>query len=268
MFIKLKNKQLMDEFFRFYVIKSDDSQKVLKKLHHFYYLNSFLRLIIGRNFEKYITRKLFENSTNEVTLNNGLDIQFFLPGFGIFFEIITKDIYEIWDLPKNPVVVDAGANIGLFSLCVAKNYPKTESYAFEPNSKNYKLLVRNITKNGFNIKPIKKGLYSKKEVKKLYLKGTGTHTLVKSSMYKNYEEVTLTTLDDELKNVKRIDMLKIDVEGVALEVIKGGLKTLDKTSKIIMEFDVNQSLEELYDILYSKGFKVRQERGMVYGKKT
>jgi FkbM family methyltransferase len=63
-------------------------------------------------------------------------------------EIFEDDAYAFDDLPANPVVVDVGAGIGLFTLFVKRRYPAAKVLAFEPVPRNAALLARNLALHG------------------------------------------------------------------------------------------------------------------------
>ncbi|MDF3293372.1 FkbM family methyltransferase [Streptomyces silvisoli] len=62
-------------------------------------------------------------------------------------EIFEDDCYA-FDLPEAPVVVDAGAGIGLFTLFIKRRYPRARVIAFEPVPGNVRLLRRNLALHG------------------------------------------------------------------------------------------------------------------------
>lgn len=57
-----------------------------------------------------------------------------------------------------PLVLDLGANIGLFSLYAAKNFPRAKIVAIEPEAENFALLAGNTA--GFDILPLKRAVAS------------------------------------------------------------------------------------------------------------
>ena len=79
---------------------------------------------------------------------------------GIFFQIFIKREYETrqWSQDKQlseryeailasgrtPVIIDAGANIGLAALWFHARYPKAKIYAVEPDDANMDMLRRNV----------------------------------------------------------------------------------------------------------------------------
>jgi len=190
-----------------------------------------------------------------LTLKDSIIINHHLENYGQFLEIILKDVYKLKKLKKNSVVVDVGANIGLVSILAAKRFNAKKVISFEPCSDNFILLKKNIEVNDCkNIIINKFAISDKKGKTKLYLHGSGTHSLVRKG--KKFELVKQTTLDEVLKNEPVIDLLKIDVEGAELKVLKGANKTLEKTKKIAMELSRLCSHDEILQILKNKGFDV------------
>lgn len=59
----------------------------------------------------------------------------------IIREIFMQDLYDMRmlksGLPENPVVIDIGANIGLFSMLILSHVPGARIIAFEPMPGNY-----------------------------------------------------------------------------------------------------------------------------------
>lgn len=60
-------------------------------------------------------------------------------------------------------------------------------------------------------------------------------------------------LDTYFKD-KKVDCIKIDVEGAELKVIEGGLETFAKCSLIIIECHLDRDWEHIYDLLTREGF--------------
>ncbi|MEQ8848769.1 FkbM family methyltransferase [Botrimarina sp.] len=71
-------------------------------------------------------------------------------------EVYTGDFY----VPKaSDVVIDAGANVGLFSLLVARIEPQTKVFAFEPFPENFAILQSNLDAAGArNVQSFNKAL--------------------------------------------------------------------------------------------------------------
>ena len=142
------------------------------------------------------------------------------------------------------VIVDVGANIGLFSLAVAKKMNmEGHIYAFEPfpNTANY-------AKKNFELNALT-SLISLRQVAISDKPGdgclhlgsfSGHHSLYPLTINDNDEElfVSLSTLDNELSDISHVNLLKIDVEGAELKVLDGATALVERSKDIaiIVEF--------------------------------
>ena len=170
------------------------------------------------------------------------------------------------ELKKGDTVIDAGANIGYFTLFFSKLVgEKGKVIAFEPDPINFDILKKNIELNKItNVELVKKGISNKNESMKLYKsKVSGGHSLVKNEWGKEYTEIQTVTLDDYFKDQK-IDLIKIDVEGFESEAIEGSKKLFknNKNIKIITEFGGyyyknNNNQKKMYPrLLHESGFNL------------
>ncbi len=159
-------------------------------------------------------------------------------------------------------IFDVGANIGYYSIQFAR-LTKGNVFSFEPIANQYSLLSRNIEINHLkNVKAEKKAISDSNEIKRFYLsenEETGTSSVEIPTS--TYEDVQCTTLDDYTKanGIPFIDLIKIDVEGHELKVLKGmtGLLSGSNIKKIFMEIhtaslnSAGSSPEELCSFLQS-----------------
>jgi FkbM family methyltransferase len=133
---------------------------------------------------------------------------------------------------KKEKFLDIGANIGNHSIFFSKIFKKV--YSFEPHPKIYPILKYN-TKDIKNIKTYNFGLSDKK---KNVLMTDGDHLGGSSIKKIGKRKVRIDKLDNIFK-YKKIDFIKIDVEGHELEVLKGGQKLLNYNSVILnIEFNI------------------------------
>ncbi len=134
------------------------------------------------------------------------------------------DLFDIKKTGKSiSIVFDIGANIGQSAKRFRKAFPQAIIYCFEPVRYLYKEL-RNNTKNdeGINCYPYAMG--SKQESAEIYLGQYDTvSSLVKPEYFVGKESVEVDTIDNfvQKENISTIDLLKIDVEGFDMEVLKG-----------------------------------------------
>lgn len=189
---------------------------------------------------------------------------------GAAWRIYHNSLYDRFFKPKKgDVVVDAGAHVGVYSLRAAKLVGNNGLViAIEPAEENYKILLKNIfINNTRNIVPIKVGLWSSRGKAKLYIKESSMlHSLFKDldeSFTLRAEEIYITTLDHLLKElgVDHIDILKINVEGAELEVLKGAKEVL--TEKRVYKIVVTthppheESSRAIVRYLISFGYNVK-----------
>jgi len=146
-------------------------------------------------------------------------------------------------LKTGDIVVDIGAHIGYYTLIASKIVSREgKVYAFEPDPKNFKLLKRNVEENQLhNVVLTNKAITSKTGQVKLYLnkENTGDHRIYDTKDDRDEILVDSTSLDDYFKNIKRkIDVIKMDIQGAEYEAIMGGLGLLRKNPqiKIFCEF--------------------------------
>jgi len=129
--------------------------------------------------------------------------------------------------------VDIGSNIGFMSLYASRLVGKTGSvYSLEPSPSTFLLLEDNIGLNrSTNIKAINVAVGSKRGTARLYEdnQSSGDSTLVEPRVdQRNGTAVSVEALDDIAtgSKVPSPRMIKIDVEGWELEVLRGAQNLL------------------------------------------
>ena len=184
------------------------------------------------------------------------------------FEPIETNIIKR-EIQNGDIVLDIGANIGYYTLMMAKSVGKKgKVFAFEPEPSNFNILKKNVAINKYdNIVLEQKAVGNKNGRTKLYLseKDTVRHATHKSKWCKDSLEVDIVKLDDYFgNNVERIDFIKVDVEGGEIDVFKGMLKILqnNKRIKMLVEFipehiiERGSKPEELLQFLITQDFKL------------
>lgn len=167
-------------------------------------------------------------------------------------------------LNSKPTIVDIGANIGQFMFASKLFFPKSKIVCFEPAPSTFGYLKKN-GKRFSNVTTKNLALGDRKGTLRFYQHKFFSvwSSLVKPDDIKNYHEIstTVSTGDKELKDIPKIDLLKIDVEGFELETINGLKQTLNKTRYLLIElsiqrsFSVNKS-EEVLKLILKNGFKI------------
>ncbi|MDD3302266.1 MAG: FkbM family methyltransferase [Candidatus Gracilibacteria bacterium] len=144
-------------------------------------------------------------------------------------------------------ILDIGANIGNHTLFWL--YKGFYVNSFEPIRKNYRLLHCNVFGNslGDNSELYKFGFGEKEETIKLQV---FAHNMGACRRGEGGEDVTIHLLDNY--NFGKIQLIKIDVEGMEGKVIRGGLETIKKYKPDLM-VEINK--QETRDLIESLGYK-------------
>jgi len=181
----------------------------------------------------------------EADLGEGLDLSLFL--FGNFQKHVAANPYI--HLPKDGIIFDVGANVGIMSLQFAKSIPRGKVYAFEPTHYAYKKLKKNLSLNTeiSNIVTIQ-SFVSRQSTRDHQIKAysswkvdgkktDNTHP-VHGGTAMSADNVPAISLDDFCinENISRLDFIKIDTDGHEIEVLTGAEVCIGKFKpKIIFE---------------------------------
>jgi len=140
----------------------------------------------------------------------------------------------------NNLCFDIGANIGTFTTWMARAFPNGKIYSFEPQRAVFQMLSGNAAINNlYNVYTHNIGLGKENtkvefdEPNYFQKNDFGTFSLVENIITertKNKIVVQIQTLDWFLEyyKVPKVHLLKIDVEGMDLDVLTGGYNTIKK----------------------------------------
>jgi len=144
-------------------------------------------------------------------------------------------------LRPDMVAMDVGANLGEYTVFMAKRLARGRVFSFEPMKSIRDLLVENINLNGFsNVQVFDYGVSDRKQTLNFHEiddgnEGLGTFYpgLKKST---KHEEILLKPLDEEFSSLRfdRVDFIKIDIEGGELFALKGAAVTIRKYRPLVM----------------------------------
>ena len=252
-------------------------------------MNFFRRLLTNRVAEKMIIKKInaakpgniwikmvppnylyAAKSIRKVSRNNinyVLDISNVVDHF-IYFgfkERVFDPVKE--EIERSQVIFDVGANIGTTSMYFASMNKMAKVFAFEPHPGTFCRAMENLQANNFrNIFFYQLGFGSKPDHVKLYevnANNPGMNRVIPGNNDFPFVTITIDAIDNFVENrdIKKIDFIKIDVEGFESEVISGAKYTLQKQKPVLfLEVDDNNlrdnnsSAHELIKILLSYGY--------------
>lgn len=206
-------------------------EKIIYLIPHNRYKRSFLYKINDFFTEEELKDQKKSIDLTKYKFPSGINIEepIFSTKNGLVFlsENIIKKI-------KNRAIIDGGGYIGDSALAFC-DYAPSKIYSFEPVDFLYNKLSETIALNGVSeiIEPVKLGLSdSEKEVKIFGIdSGASLHTSSKD----NFQNIKTTTVD-KFVSEKNIDvgLIKLDVEGSELEVIRGSLETINKYTPVLL----------------------------------
>lgn len=189
------------------------------------------------------------------------------PGIGPVLRKMNRD---------QSVIFDIGANVGDVSRLMLYYFPKATVYSFEPCFETYGHLVINISKTGYGdrSRTFRLGFFDEEKEATLNITsfhGANSMLNITEEFHKlnphiekvRTEEISLVQLDDFVAqhNIGHIDLVKIDVEGVEQQILKGGAETFaTKVDTVIMEMSFVRNPREtgeyihLFQSMHEYGF--------------
>ena len=176
---------------------------------------------------------------------------------------------------KKKVFFDIGSNIGLYSLYCGMLH-ENKVFAFEPQYNNIVLFEKNIQINKLEkfISIIPNPIYNKNKLDFLLsdsnnLSGSASSTFKKEENIKSHsykKRLTLSFTIDFLVEkllIPKPNMIKIDVDGNEIDVIKGAIKTINsKNCKTILIESFNPKTDKYVKSILQKKFNLYSDSGI------
>ena len=195
-------------------------------------------------------------------------------------DLVTQSILSsgIWEpestrvveaLQEGGVFIDVGAHVGYYTLDASKRVGKSgKVVAVEPNPPTADRLRRNVSLNNASNVSVQQVACTDTETKLHFFQAgfenTGSSSLSKNNARSNQEiEVRGARLDAIVKelDLRRIDLVKIDVEGAELQVLRGMTESLAKyRPKVIIELvegnlkNLGASVKEVREFFRQNGY--------------
>ncbi|MDD7804229.1 MAG: FkbM family methyltransferase [Endozoicomonas sp. (ex Botrylloides leachii)] len=161
----------------------------------------------------------------------------------------------------NSTAIDIGANIGNHAIEFSSYFNKV--ICFEPNPRTFDVLEAN-AKQVKNIDVNNWGCASSQQYLKLqedFNNIGGSHVSMEIEG-KNYAEILVKPLDESIDSMSAVSLIKIDVEGMEIEALKGADKVISKFHPVICleqhQSEFSQNIHETESIawLRSKGYRI------------
>jgi FkbM family methyltransferase len=210
----------------------------------------------------------------------------------IYDEIFVSRIYDHSNIkvPESAVVMDVGANIGLYCAWAHRRYRPRDIYCYEASPRTFPYLQENTAqlvdasstrvhafnrplgsvsgaKLTLNQSPLVSGISTLLDESK----ARWVHELSESGELLTHE-VTTSTVSAEIvaQGIERIDLLKIDVEGFFMEVLKGIAEPdFTRIANVVIEVDysdqIGVTVDDVAVTLAARGYQTDRQDNTLYG---
>lgn len=166
------------------------------------------------------------------------------------FELIYNDVFVATDYEfscdtDRPLIIDAGAHIGLATLFFKRKYPEARIVALEPNPVTFAILERNIQQNHLeDVQLVQAALATGAGLTPYHISGdtdlpwTWGDSVVRNAWASedSTREVSVPAVTLSSFLTQRIDLLKLDVEGLEVAVLSEAAPRLKVVDQLIAEF--------------------------------
>ena len=165
------------------------------------------------------------------------------------------------------VVVDAGANIGVYSQFLSRCVgPTGVVHSFEPSPENFRRL-QSATRKLANVRLSQAAVGERSGKSELYVSNklnVDHRTYATEADSRRTVPIDIIALDDYFKPGQRVDLIKMDIQGYELHALRGTNRVLadNPTAKLFLEFwpygldQAGANWLELIDTLQTKNLSV------------
>lgn len=236
-----------------------------------------LLLIIKKQIKKSIKygRNLFQTS-KKISIQDGNKIDRFVPTERIFLgknlyihdiasfdlcyaELFQSEMYKFKASSSSPYIIDCGANLGMSVIYFKELYPNATIIAFEADEYIFGFLEKNMKSFDYeNVQLINKAVWNCDDTLSFLVEGGAGGRLEKETAIGKFKKVTSTSLKKYLIG-RKVDFLKIDIEGAEYEVLRDCENELKDIDYIFIEYhsmpDKEKNLHKILEIVQKAGFK-------------
>lgn len=173
-------------------------------------------------------------------------------------EIFDEEAYKFSSSIESPLVIDAGANIGLSVLYFKKLYPTARIIAFEPDPDLFLTLSKNIKSYGLeNVDAVQAACWTTDG--QLTFQKEGGHSGSLVNLWDNKNQIGVRAVDFSTYLKQPVELLKMDIEGAETDVLFHIAPYLKNVKNIVFEYHSNVALEqklgEILLLLKQAGFR-------------
>ncbi|TSC82475.1 MAG: FkbM family methyltransferase [Parcubacteria group bacterium Gr01-1014_20] len=244
-------------------------EKIVRLTKEFFFTLSFYR-----NPFAYLKNRLGLSGVGKIILRlkNGINycINANTTEMRVIDEIWRVGVYDrlLTRIKENSIVIDIGANIGVFSVKAAEASKNVKVLSFEPFPRNFEMLKTNIALNKLEkrIQPFQAAVGQKGGKQTLFFRpgdsGGGSFKRYGNEAELSSVEVSTVTLEDIFSSnrIESCDFMKIDCEGAEEEILTTAPRDIFKkirTMTIEWHYNLNRmTIDEFKLFLKNLGYNV------------
>ena len=165
--------------------------------------------------------------------------QYSIDRFPIHAHRVYKKYNDLVRRGEKPLIIDAGANIGMAALWYALKFPQATIFAIEPEISNYEMLVENTRAFHDRVIPFHGGIWPQKTQLNIVNKDAGAQHFQLDASDDSVAGLDSVTVDEILQRSEADDILiaKIDIEGSQKALFSENTRWVERVSLIVLELD-------------------------------
>jgi FkbM family methyltransferase len=210
-----------------------------------------IKLILSTIFETSFFLPLL--TAEEIQIEKYEEVLPYIDNF-LFGEILEPVYLSYLKAQNNPVIVDLGCNTGVLAEYYLKSITNVTYYMFDMMKECIENCRQRLLhySNSVKIQYFNLALGNEnKNIEISFDNPINSSNTILSHSSSNKRFVEMRRLDDikEIKYLKKIDLLKIDVEGYELPVLNGSLETIKKSEFSIVELHLQKHIDDYSEII-------------------
>ncbi len=187
----------------------------------------------------------------------------------IYKEIFVDRCYDLILDQSAPVILDIGANSGLFALRLKQLYPSAKIACYEPFPPNFAQLQNTIALNKLDsVTPLQKAVGARAGHAKLFIhkRNMGGHSFFAGeALNTDHVDVEVVDLPSILGDLRQdVDLLKLDCEGAEFDILMNlAASDARQIRRIIVETTSGlYDVDELNARMTSLGYRHQPQNGL------
>ncbi len=199
--------------------------------------------------------------------------------YGILCRPNTTDAQVLWDvfykkyaispikLPDDATILDFGSNVGYTMVHFAHSHPKAQIFGFEMDDDNFQIAEKNLERLNNRCKIHHAAVWYKDEqIRYGGEKAWGFRIIDNMDTVANEKTVIAYSPESIIKmlDLKKIDYVKMDIEGAEKKVLENAEKWLSCVKSIKVEVHPPNTVEECIKLLEKFGFSCKIQNDLSY----